>query len=117
MIVQEQSPGRVMEVRSKLYELLSHCIPPTVILKVSAFSAWVSSTRLASDTSLFQTIAERVVDRVDESLKADIMHWAAVYVSVDSLKENPPHAILALMSRSCECGWGTRRFSTSKHGL
>ena len=34
MIVQEQSPGRVMEVRSKLYELLSHCIPPTVILKV-----------------------------------------------------------------------------------
>ncbi|KAJ3480553.1 hypothetical protein NLI96_g8269 [Meripilus lineatus] len=58
MIVQEQSPGRVMEVRSKLYELLSHCIPPTVILK---------------------TIAERVVDRVDESLKADIMHWAAVY--------------------------------------
>ncbi|THH31714.1 hypothetical protein EUX98_g2480 [Antrodiella citrinella] len=59
MIVQEQSPQRVMEVRSKLYELLSHCIPATIVLK---------------------TIAERVVDKVDENLKADIMHWAAIYV-------------------------------------
>lgn len=34
LIVQEQSPQRVMEVRAKFYELLSHCIPPTIILKV-----------------------------------------------------------------------------------
>lgn len=34
MIVQEQTPKRVMEVRAKLYELLSHCIPPNVVLKV-----------------------------------------------------------------------------------
>ncbi|KAF9533901.1 P-loop containing nucleoside triphosphate hydrolase protein [Crepidotus variabilis] len=58
LIVSEQSPARVMEVRAKFYELLSHCIPPTVILK---------------------TVAERVVDKVDEALKADIMHWAAFY--------------------------------------
>ncbi|EPS95925.1 hypothetical protein FOMPIDRAFT_1131468 [Fomitopsis schrenkii] len=58
MIVQEQSPQRVMDVRAKLYELLSHCIPPTVVLK---------------------TIADHVVDQVDESLKVEIMHWAAVY--------------------------------------
>ncbi|KAK0480101.1 P-loop containing nucleoside triphosphate hydrolase protein [Armillaria novae-zelandiae] len=58
MIISEQSPARVMEVRQKLYELLSHCIPPTIVLK---------------------TIAERVVDRVDEAIKADIMHWAALY--------------------------------------
>jgi len=58
MIMQEQTPQRVMEVRGKLYELLSHCIPPTVVLK---------------------TIAEHVVDQVDEALKADIMHWAAIY--------------------------------------
>ncbi|KAF8627060.1 hypothetical protein AX17_006400 [Amanita inopinata Kibby_2008] len=58
LIIGEQSPARVMEVRSKFYELLSHCIPPTIILK---------------------TVAERVVERVDESLKADIMHWAAFY--------------------------------------
>ena len=29
-----------------------------------------------------QTVAERVVERVDESIKADIMHWAAFYVSI-----------------------------------
>jgi len=58
MIIQEQTPQRVMDVRAKLYELLSHCIPATVILK---------------------TIADRVVQKVDESLKADIMHWAAIY--------------------------------------
>ena len=34
MILQEQTPQRVMEVRTKLYELLSHCIPPTIVLKV-----------------------------------------------------------------------------------
>lgn len=58
MIIQEQSPKRVMEVRTKLYELLSHCIPPTIVLK---------------------TIAERVTDKVDESLKGDVIHWAAFY--------------------------------------
>ena len=26
-----------------------------------------------------QTIADRVVDLVDEALKPDIMHWAAIY--------------------------------------
>jgi len=58
LIVAEQSPARVMEVRSKFYELLSHCIPPTVILK---------------------TVAERVAEKVDDALKAEVMHWAAFY--------------------------------------
>ncbi|KAG8698837.1 Replication factor C (RF-C) subunit [Ceratobasidium sp. 394] len=58
MIMQEQSPQRVMDVRAKLYELLTHCIPPTVIMK---------------------TIAERLLEVVDDSIKPDIMHWAAVY--------------------------------------
>jgi replication factor C subunit 3/5 len=34
MIVREQTPEKVLEVRTKLYELLSHCIPPTTIIKV-----------------------------------------------------------------------------------
>ncbi|KAG8739323.1 Replication factor C (RF-C) subunit [Ceratobasidium sp. 414] len=58
MIMQEQSPQRVMDVRAKLYELLTHCIPPTVIMK---------------------TIAERLLEVVDDSIKPDIMHWAAIY--------------------------------------
>ncbi|KAG8785714.1 Replication factor C (RF-C) subunit [Serendipita sp. 397] len=62
MIIQEQTPKRIMEVRGKLYELLSHCIPPHVILK---------------------TIADRVTDKVDESIKGDIIHWAAFYVRME----------------------------------
>jgi len=34
-VVQEQSPQNLLKVRTGLYELLSHCIPPTMILKVS----------------------------------------------------------------------------------
>ncbi|KAL3880339.1 hypothetical protein ACJMK2_032587 [Sinanodonta woodiana] len=33
MIVQQQSPQRIIEVRARLYELLTHCIPPDVIMK------------------------------------------------------------------------------------
>jgi len=38
LIMSEQTPTKVMEVRGKFYELLSHCIPPTVILKVCRLS-------------------------------------------------------------------------------
>ncbi|KZT39121.1 P-loop containing nucleoside triphosphate hydrolase protein [Sistotremastrum suecicum HHB10207 ss-3] len=58
MILQEQTPQRVLDVRTKLYELLAHCIPPDVIIK---------------------TISNRLVDNVAEPLKADIIHWAAFY--------------------------------------
>lgn len=34
-ILQEQSPQRLLEIRAKIYELLSHCIPPAVVLKVN----------------------------------------------------------------------------------
>ena len=30
-IVQEQSPRKLSEIRSRLYELITHCIPPEVI--------------------------------------------------------------------------------------
>ncbi|XP_050416209.1 replication factor C subunit 3 [Patella vulgata] len=33
MIVQQQSPKRLLEVRARLYELLTHCIPADVIIK------------------------------------------------------------------------------------
>lgn len=33
MIVQEQSPHRLLETRGRLYELLSHCIPADIIMK------------------------------------------------------------------------------------
>ena len=37
-ILSDQSAQRLLEVRAKIYELLSHCIPPTVIMKVNYFS-------------------------------------------------------------------------------
>lgn len=36
-ILTEQSPNRLMEVRGRLYELLTHCIPPNVVLKNLTF--------------------------------------------------------------------------------
>ncbi|KAK0045329.1 replication factor C subunit 3 [Biomphalaria pfeifferi] len=33
LIAQQQSPKRLLEVRARLYELLTHCIPPDVIMK------------------------------------------------------------------------------------
>lgn len=33
MIAQQQSPKRLLEVRARLYELLTHCIPPDIIMK------------------------------------------------------------------------------------
>lgn len=39
-ILAEQSAARLLEVRGKVYELLSHCIPPGVVLKVSRVWEW-----------------------------------------------------------------------------
>lgn len=35
MIIQQQSPRRLLEVRGRLYELLTHCIPAEIIMKVN----------------------------------------------------------------------------------
>jgi hypothetical protein len=34
-IIAERSPARILAVRAKLYDLLTHCIPATTILKVT----------------------------------------------------------------------------------
>jgi len=38
MILKEQSPQRLLQVRNRLYELITHCIPPEVIIKQLTFS-------------------------------------------------------------------------------
>lgn len=60
LIISEQTPKRLLEVRGKIYELLSHCIPPTIVLK---------------------TITEALLLKVDNELRPQIIHWAAHYVS------------------------------------
>lgn len=36
-IVKEQSPANLMTIRGNFYDLLNHCIPANLILKVNAF--------------------------------------------------------------------------------
>jgi replication factor C subunit 3/5 len=54
----EHSPARILLVRAKLYDLLTHCIPPTTILKVLTF---------------------KLIPLVDDQLKAEIIKWSAFY--------------------------------------
>ncbi|KAI5791638.1 P-loop containing nucleoside triphosphate hydrolase protein [Peziza echinospora] len=54
----DHTPARILAVRAKLYDLLTHCIPATVVLK---------------------ELSERIVRGVDEVLKPEIVKWAAFY--------------------------------------
>ena len=56
--IRERSPAMILTVRAKLYDLLTHCIPATMVLKV---------------------LCQKLVDQVDSVLKADVVHWAAFY--------------------------------------
>ncbi|XP_070553436.1 replication factor C subunit 3-like [Ptychodera flava] len=57
-IVQQQTPKRLLEVRGRLYELLTHCIPPDIIMK--------------------GLLAELVLN-CDGQLKAEVTQMAAFY--------------------------------------
>ena len=54
----ERSPARILQVRSKLYDLLTHCIPATTILRTLTF---------------------KLIPLIDDALKADVIKWAAFY--------------------------------------
>lgn len=46
MIIQQQSPRRLLEVRGRLYELLTHCIPADIIMKVSVTLSLQTMTKI-----------------------------------------------------------------------
>ena len=83
LILAEQTPSRLLEVRGKVYELLSHCIPPH-----GRAQGMSPDHSVESACSTIQTISERIVEKVDDSLKQQIVHWAAHYVSPSV--RNPP---------------------------
>ncbi|XP_067661480.1 replication factor C subunit 3-like [Haliotis asinina] len=58
MIVQQQSPKRLLEVRSRLYELLTHCIPPDIIMK---------------------GLLQELLSNCDGQLKTEVVQHAAYY--------------------------------------
>ena len=57
-IIQEQSPQKLLRVREMLYDLLTNCIPPDVIMKV---------------------LVRELNKSVDEDLKHEVIHLAAFY--------------------------------------
>ncbi|CAG0885131.1 unnamed protein product, partial [Darwinula stevensoni] len=58
LILEEQSPSRLMTVRNNLYELLSHCIPTNVI---------------------FKGLLKHLVRNIDGALKIQVTEQAAFY--------------------------------------
>ena len=59
-IMRERSPAMILTVRAKLYDLLTHCIPATMVLK-----------------TLCWKLCER--KEVDDMLKAEVVKWASFY--------------------------------------
>jgi len=57
-IFKTQTPGALLEMRSKLYELLANCIPAELI---------------------FKTLVDELVKSLDDQLKYQVVHWAAYY--------------------------------------
>ncbi|XP_019857486.1 PREDICTED: replication factor C subunit 3-like, partial [Amphimedon queenslandica] len=64
MIITEQSPKRILEVRGHYYELLTHCIPPDII---------------------FKRILNELVANCDCTLKAEVTQLAAQYQAQSQL--------------------------------
>lgn len=75
-IVDERTPARILQVRAKLYDLLTHCIPATTILKVPLRAEFLHC-RCADHHS--QTLTFKLMPRIDDSLKADVVKWSAFY--------------------------------------
>ena len=52
-MMEEHTPAQILRVRAKLYDLLSHCIPPTTILKVRLCSLiFVTETKTFIDACI-----------------------------------------------------------------
>jgi len=58
IVVEEQSPSRLLLARNKLYELMANCIPPEVV---------------------FERLTMALMENVDDSLRGDIAKWAAYH--------------------------------------
>jgi len=57
-ICQEQSPASLLNARNKMYELLTNCIPPEIVIK---------------------TLTLSLLRRLDDQLKHELVRWAAFY--------------------------------------
>jgi replication factor C subunit 3/5 len=80
-ICAKQSPDVLLQVRGNLYELLTNCIPPELI---------------------FRRLVIELLKKIDDSLKADVLHWAAFYEHRSHLGSKPMCAkSMCRKHRSC----------------
>ena len=75
-LMEEQSPQRLLMAREMLYNLLTNCIPPDVIL---------------------QTLMRELMLNVDDTIKHELAHWAA-YVDLDLWGVTLSSVMLLLLS-------------------
>ena len=81
-ICAKQSPDVLLQVRGHLYELLTNCIPPELI---------------------FRRLVIELLKKIDDSLKAEVLHWAAFYEHRSHLGSKPMYVLrkrVTLCSRS-----------------
>ncbi len=103
IVCEEQSPARLQVVRGKLYELLSNCVPPEIIIKVRGNThehhtahriMCAACTHVMTGHHQFcpvnmrtscacshQTLTDSLLKRVDDNIKHEIVQLAADYVS------------------------------------
>jgi replication factor C subunit 3/5 len=58
LMLRDQTPSALIEARNMLYDLLTNCIPSDIILK---------------------TICRELLKKLDDSVKHEVVHWAAYY--------------------------------------
>jgi len=78
IVVEEQSPQRLLLARQKLYELLANCIPSDII---------------------FEKLTTSLMENVDDSLRTDIVKWAAYHEHRMQLGAKPIVHLEAFLAR------------------
>jgi len=77
-ILQEQSPRRLLHLRSALYELLGACIPPEIVLK---------------------KLTQELMHKLDSQLKYETAEWAAYYEHRIQLGSKPIYHLEAFVAK------------------
>ena len=92
--MQEQSPSKLLQARDMLYELLTHCIPADVILSTLTRELTVGRLSLprliSSDLNIVLYCDQRALD---DTLKHEVVYWAAYYDHRFSLHVPSAHHI------------------------
>jgi replication factor C subunit 3/5 len=85
-ITEEQSPQRLHMAREKLYELLTNCIPAEIIMTVRPVQQSASHPGTLTLLRLcvvcatcVQNLVAGLIKRTDDSLRFQIVKWAAFY--------------------------------------